>query len=173
MIPLVSIANEFKLVKKTVDETAEMCFEKYGTTLEYKVGTMIETPRACLMADDIAKDAEFFSFGTNDLTQLTYGFSRDDAGNMIFDYQDRMVLDEDPFSSLDIEGVGTLIRMAIEKGARTRSNLKFGVCGEQAGNAETVEFSHKAGVNYISCSPLNVPKAVIAAAQAAIKCENP
>ena len=171
MVPLVGIPNELKNVKKTIDETAERCFEQAGERLNYMVGTMIEIPRAALVADEIAEDAEFFSFGTNDMTQMGFGFSRDDTGKIIREYVEKGVLEEDPFQVLDQRGVGKLVKMAAEEGRKTRPNIKLGICGEHGGNPKTIDFCHRLGLNYVSCSPFRVPIARLAAAQAAIKDE--
>ena len=168
MVPLVGIPNELKNVKKTIDETAERCFEQAGERLNYMVGTMIEIPRAALVADEIAEDAEFFSFGTNDMTQMGFGFSRDDTGKIIREYVEKGVLEEDPFQVLDQRGVGKLVKMAAEEGRKTRPNIKLGICGEHGGNPKTIDFCHRLGLNYVSCSPFRVPIARLAAAQAAI-----
>ena len=143
--------------------------EENQFTVQYKIGTMIETPRATLMADEIAETAEFFSFGTNDLTQLTYGFSRDDASKFLNDYYDKKILEFDPFAKIDQTGVGELVRVAIIRGKRTRPNIEMGICGEHGGDTSSIEFCHKIGLNYVSCSPFRVPLARLAAAQAAIK----
>lgn len=169
MVPLVGIPNELKNVKKTIDETAERCFEQAGERLNYMVGTMIEIPRAALVADEIAEDAEFFSFGTNDMTQMGFGFSRDDTGKIIREYVEKGVLEEDPFQVLDQRGVGKLVKMATEEGRKTRPNIKLGICGEHGGNPKTIDFCHRLGLNYVSCSPFRVPIARLAAAQAAIR----
>ena len=169
MVPLVGSANELKNVKKTIDETAEKCFEKAGEKLNYMVGTMIEIPRAALTADEIAEDAEFFSFGTNDLTQMGFGFSRDDTGKIIKEYVEKGVLEEDPFQALDQKGIGKLVQMAVTEGKKTRPNIKLGICGEHGGNPKTIDFCHRIGLNYVSCSPFRVPIARLAAAQAAIR----
>lgn len=169
MVPLVGIPNELKNVKKTIDETAERCFEQAGARLNYMVGTMIEIPRAALVADEIAEDAEFFSFGTNDMTQMGFGFSRDDTGKIIREYVEKGVLEEDPFQVLDQRGVGKLVKMAAEEGRKTRPNIKLGICGEHGGNPKTIDFCHRLGLNYVSCSPFRVPIARLAAAQAAIR----
>lgn len=169
MIPLVGLAKELSFVKKTVLDTIQRVFDREGTTVTYMVGTMIEIPRACVTADDIAKDAEFFSFGTNDLTQMTFGFSRDDTGNIIKEYRDLLVFEEDPFQTLDQVGVGQLMKMAVEKGRSTRPDIKLGICGEHGGDPRTIEFCHNIGLNYVSCSPFRVPIARLAAAQAVAK----
>ena len=137
--------------------------------MEYHIGTMIEIPRAALTADEIAKEAEFFSFGTNDLTQMTFGFSRDDAGKFLNSYYDTKIYENDPFAKIDQVGVGSLVKMAVELGKKTRPNIKLGICGEHGGDPSSVEFCHSVGLNYVSCSPFRVPIARLAAAQAAIK----
>lgn len=172
MIPLVGDINELKFVKKIVCETADQIIQKNNISLEYHVGTMIEIPRAALLADKIAEEAEFFSFGTNDLTQMTYGFSRDDAGKFLNDYYDKEIFESDPFAKIDQDGVGELVRIAVEKGKKTRPNIKLGICGEHGGDPSTIEFCHNVGLTYVSCSPYRVPIARLAAAQAAIKSSN-
>ena len=169
MVPLVGEAKELAYVKKTIDKVAKKLIQEAGSDMTYKVGTMIEIPRAALTADDIAKEAEFFSFGTNDLTQMTFGFSRDDAGKFLASYYDRKIYESDPFSRLDQVGVGRLVKMACELGRETRPDIKLGICGEQGGDPSTVEFCHNVGLTYVSCSPFRVPIARLAAAQAAIK----
>ncbi len=169
MVPLVGEAKELAYVKKTIDKVAQKLIKEAGSDMTYKVGTMIEIPRAALTADDIAKEAEFFSFGTNDLTQMTFGFSRDDAGKFLASYYDRKIYESDPFSRLDQVGVGRLVKMACELGRQTRPEIKLGICGEQGGDPSTVEFCHNVGLTYVSCSPFRVPIARLAAAQAAIK----
>ncbi len=169
MVPLVGEAKELAFVKRTIDKVAKKLIEEAGSDMTYKVGTMIEIPRAALTADDIAQEAEFFSFGTNDLTQMTFGFSRDDAGKFLASYYDRKIYEADPFSKLDQVGVGRLVKMACELGRQTRPNIKLGICGEQGGDPSTVEFCHNVGLTYVSCSPFRVPIARLAAAQAAIK----
>ena len=169
MVPLVGNVKELRFVKNTIDETAKKCFEKAGMELEYMVGTMIEIPRAALTADEIAEEAEFFSFGTNDLTQMGFGFSRDDTGNIIKEYINDGILERDPFQSLDQKGIGKLVKMACEGGKETRPNIKLGVCGEHGGDPDTIEFMYKTGLQYVSCSPFRVPIARLAAAQATIK----
>ena len=169
MIPLVGTVKELKFVKEIVLETAEKIFAEQGEKIDFQVGTMIEIPRACVVADEIAKEAEFFSFGTNDLTQMTFGFSRDDAGKFLDAYYDNKILESDPFARLDQEGVGELVKMAVEKGRQGRPNIKLGICGEHGGDPSTVEFCHNVGLNYVSCSPFRVPIARLAAAHAAIK----
>ena len=169
MVPLVGEARELAFVKSVIDKTAKPLIEDAGSDMTYHVGTMIEIPRAALTADDIAKEAEFFSFGTNDLTQMTFGFSRDDAGKFLASYYDRKIYEADPFSKLDQVGVGRLVKMACELGRQTRPDIKLGICGEQGGDPSTVEFCHNVGLTYVSCSPFRVPIARLAAAQAAIK----
>ena len=169
MIPLVSEVKELKFVKDIVDSTAKAVMNEKGVTLEYHVGTMIEIPRAALTADEIAKEAEFFSFGTNDLTQMTFGFSRDDAGKFLNDYYERKIYEQDPFAKLDQVGVGQLVKMAAEKGRATRPSIKLGICGEHGGDPSSVEFCHNVGLDYVSCSPFRVPLARLAAAQAQVK----
>ena len=168
MIPLVGEKRELKFVKDVVVETAEAVKKEMGSDIEYHVGTMIEIPRAALLADEIAEEAEFFSFGTNDLTQMTFGFSRDDAGKFLDAYYKTKIYESDPFARLDQEGVGQLVKMASEKGRATRPTIKLGICGEHGGDPSTVEFCHKVGLNYVSCSPFRVPIARLAAAQAAL-----
>ena len=169
MIPLVGEIKELAFVKKTVVETAAKVMEERGETIKYHVGTMIEIPRAALTADEIAQEAEFFSFGTNDLTQMTFGFSRDDAGKFLKDYYDRKIYESDPFARLDQKGVGKLVKMAADLGRQTRPDIKLGICGEHGGDPSSVEFCHKVGLSYVSCSPFRVPIARLAAAQAAIR----
>ena len=169
MIPLVGEVKELAYVKKIVCETADACIAASGKQLKYKVGTMIEIPRAALTAEEIAKEAEFFSFGTNDLTQMTFGFSRDDAGKFLGAYYDKKIYESDPFQRLDQIGVGKLVKMAAEAGRKTRPDIHLGICGEHGGDPSTIEFCHKVGLNYVSCSPFRVPIARLAAAQANIK----
>ena len=169
MIPLVVEKNELKYVKERITEAIEEIFAKKKTRIDYKVGTMVEVPRACLTADEIAEEAEFFSFGTNDLTQITFGFSRDDAGKFIKEYVDKGVFEKDPFISIDKNGVGQLMKMAIEKGKKTRPNIKLGICGEHGGEPRSVEFCNELGLDYVSCSPYRLLIAKIAAAQGKIK----
>ncbi|MDO8686022.1 MAG: pyruvate, phosphate dikinase [Clostridiales bacterium] len=171
MIPLVCELKELKFVKDIIVATANEIILKAGVTLDYTVGTMIEIPRAALLADEIAKEAEFFSFGTNDLTQMTYGLSRDDAGKILDDYYKRKIFESDPTARLDQAGVGKLMKMAVEYGRSTRKNLKLGICGEHGGDPSSIEFCHKIGLDYVSCSPFRVPIARLAAAQAAVKKE--
>ncbi|EGT4143485.1 pyruvate, phosphate dikinase [Clostridium perfringens] len=169
MIPLIGEIKELKYVKNVVVETAKTVMEEKGVQLDYKVGTMIEIPRAALTADKIAEEAEFFSFGTNDLTQMTFGFSRDDAAKFLKDYYEKGIYEQDPFAKLDQEGVGELMRIACEKGKVTRPDIKLGICGEHGGDPSSVEFCHNLGLNYVSCSPYRVPLARLAAAQAQVK----
>ena len=169
MIPLIGDVKELKFVKKVVVETADAEIAAAGADLKYEVGTMIEIPRACITADEVAKEADFFCFGTNDLTQMTYGFSRDDAGKFLTAYYDSKIFENDPFAKLDQNGVGALMEMAVEKGKASGKNLHYGICGEHGGDPVSVEFCHKIGLNYVSCSPFRVPIARLAAAQAAIK----
>ena len=168
MIPLVGEIKELKFVKKVVVETADAEIAAAGADLKYEVGTMIEIPRACITADEIAKEADFFCFGTNDLTQMTYGFSRDDAGKFLTAYYDCKIFENDPFAKLDQSGVGALMEMAVAKGKASGKELHYGICGEHGGDPVSVEFCHKIGLNYVSCSPFRVPIARLAAAQAAI-----
>ena len=169
MVPLVGEVKELKYVKDIIVKTAEEEIAKAGVKLKYEVGTMIEIPRAALTADEIAKEAEFFSFGTNDLTQMTFGFSRDDAGKFLGAYYDKKIYESDPFAKLDQVGVGKLVKMAVDLGKQTRPDIHLGICGEHGGNPPTVEFCHNIGLTYVSCSPFRVPIARLAAAQAAIK----
>jgi len=169
MVPLVSTPRELSMLKAVIDETAEAVMKETGVTIEYMVGTMIELPRAALRAGDIAESAEFFSFGTNDLTQTTYGLSRDDSAIFIQIYQDKGVYDGDPFVSLDQEAVGELIEIAAERGRKTRKDIKLGICGEHGGDPASVHFCHRAGLTYVSCSPYPVPIARLAAAQAVLE----
>lgn len=169
MIPLVGEIKELKYVKDVVVNTAEAVMEEKGVKLEYKVGTMIEIPRAALTADEIAKEADFFSFGTNDLTQMTFGFSRDDAAKFLSSYYDKKIYEQDPFAKLDQKGVGALVKIATEKGRSVKSNLKVGICGEHGGDPSSVEFCHNIGLDYVSCSPFRVPLARLAAAQAQVR----
>ena len=169
MIPLVGEVKELAFVKHVVVETAEKCIETAGRKLTYKVGTMIEIPRAALTADEIAKEAEFFSFGTNDLTQMTFGFSRDDAGKFLNAYYENKIYESDPFAKIDIDGVGKLVKIACDLGKQTRPTIKLGICGEHGGDPSTIEFCHKTGLTYVSCSPYRVPIARLAAAQANIR----
>ena len=169
MIPLVATKVEIERMKALVDAIAKAVAEETGRAVEYQVGTMIELPRAALRAADIAEHAEFFSFGTNDLTQTTFGLSRDDAASFLDSYLRQGVLEKDPFVSLDPEGVGELIEIAAERGRKARSDIKLGICGEHGGDPASVEFCHGAGLDYVSCSPYRTPIARLAAGQAAIK----
>ena len=169
MIPLVGEVKELKYVKSVVVETADAIIKAAGSAMKYKVGTMIEIPRAALTADEIAREADFFSFGTNDLTQMTFGFSRDDAGKFLDAYYDRKIYESDPFAKLDQTGVGRLVAMAAKLGREANPDLHLGICGEHGGDPSSVEFCHRTGLDYVSCSPFRVPIARLAAAQAAIK----
>ncbi|MBQ3485753.1 MAG: pyruvate, phosphate dikinase, partial [Clostridia bacterium] len=169
MIPLVGDVKELKYVKSVVVKTADEVIAASGMELKYEVGTMIEIPRACLTADEVASEAEFFCFGTNDLTQMTFGFSRDDAGKFLNAYYEAKIYENDPFAKLDQNGVGKLMEMAITKSKETGKKLHYGICGEHGGDPVSVEFCHKIGLDYVSCSPFRVPIARLAAAQAAIK----
>ena len=170
MIPLVGAINEFKTVKQIIVDTAEEIIKEAGVELKYTVGTMIEIPRACLIADEIAKEADFFSFGTNDLTQMTFGYSRDDAGKFLGEYVDREILEKDPFQVLDQDGVGKLVQMAAKLARGEKGdNIKLGICGEHGGEPSSVEFCYNTGLNYVSCSPYRVPIARLDAARATIK----
>jgi len=169
MIPLVGVEEELKLMKELVEKVDADIQKKMGAKVDYRVGTMIEVPRAALTADEIAKHAQFFSFGTNDLTQMTFGFSRDDAeGKFLKDYVEKKVIKENPFQVLDRGGVGKLVEMAVALGRKTRPELKIGICGEHGGEPSSIEFCHFAGLNYVSCSPFRVPIARLAAAHAAL-----
>jgi pyruvate,orthophosphate dikinase len=169
MIPLVGYPKELEILKEMVDRVASEVMKSYKVRITYQVGTMIELPRAAMVADEIAKQAEFFSFGTNDLTQTTLGLSRDDSGKFLPFYVEKGIFEVDPFVSLDQEGVGQLIRIGIEKGRSTRPNLKVGICGEHGGDPKSIEFCHRAGMDYVSCSPYRIPIARFAAAQAVIR----
>jgi pyruvate,orthophosphate dikinase len=169
MIPLVGEIKELKYVKDVIVNTVKEVMAEKGVTLEYKVGTMIEIPRAALTADEIAKEAEFFSFGTNDLTQMTFGFSRDDAAKFLVHYYDKKIYEQDPFGKLDQTGVGALIKIAVEKGKATRPDIHLGICGEHGGDPSSIEFCHNIGLDYVSCSPFRVPLARLAAAQSQVK----
>ena len=168
MIPRVGEVKELKYVKDVVTKTADKIIKEANVQLKYRIGTMIEVPRAALTADEIAKEAEFFSFGTNDLTQMTFGFSRDDAGKFLNDYYDKRIFEFDPFAKLDQKGVGQLIDTAAKKGRTTRPDIKLGICGEHGGDPSSIEFCHKTGLDYVSCSPYRVPIAKLAAAQAKV-----
>ena len=169
MIPLVGDVKELQYIKNIVNKVADKLIKKSNSHITYQVGTMIEVPRAAILADEIAEEAEFFSFGTNDLTQLTFGFSRDDAGKFLNDYYEKQIFENDPFARIDQHGVGQLIEMAVKKGKSVRSNISLGICGEHGGEPSSIEFCHNIGLNYVSCSPFRVPIARLAAAQAAIK----
>ena len=169
MIPLVGDVKELQYVKEVVVKTADSIIKESGVDLKYTVGTMLEIPRAALTADEIAKEAEFFSFGTNDLTQMTFGFSRDDAGKFLEDYYSKKIYEFDPFARLDQTGVGKLVEMAAQLGRKTRPDIKLGICGEHGGDPSSVEFCHKVGLDYVSCSPFRVPIARLAAAQAVVR----
>jgi pyruvate,orthophosphate dikinase len=168
-IPFVIARKELETLRERVDAIAVEVFAKRGRTIEYLVGTMIELPRAALQAGSIAESADFFSFGTNDLTQTTMGLSRDDAGKFLGAYVDKGMLEHDPFVTIDADGVGEMVRIASERGRKTRAGLKLGICGEHGGDPDSVKFCHKLGLNYVSCSPYRVPVARLAAAQAAIE----
>jgi pyruvate,orthophosphate dikinase len=168
MIPLVGLPKELKDQKAIVDRVAAEAMKEQGVKIKYLVGTMIEVPRGSIVADKIAEDAEFFSFGTNDLTQLTFGYSRDDSGKFLKIYLERKILEKDPFASIDVDGVGELVRMGVERGRKARPSLKIGICGEHGGDAASIHFFHQAGLNYVSASPYRVPAARLAAAQAAL-----
>jgi pyruvate,orthophosphate dikinase len=172
MIPLTGEVKELKYVKEVVVRTADRLISRKNSSLRYLVGTMIEIPRAALTADEMATEAEFFSFGTNDLTQMTFGFSSDDAGKFLNSYYDTKIYENDPFARVDQKGVGKLVAMACKLGRETRPNINLGVCGEHGGDPSSVEFFHKVGLDYVSCSPFRVPIARLAAAQAAIKDES-
>jgi pyruvate,orthophosphate dikinase len=169
MVPLVGTVQELAMQKEIIVKTAEKVMEDQGIQVDYQVGTMIEIPRAALTADHIADEAEFFSFGTNDLTQMTFGYSRDDSGTFLPEYVDKNILPDDPFRVLDRTGVGQLIQIAVEKGRGKNKNLKIGICGEHGGEPSSIEFCHLTDFNYVSCSPFRVPIARLAAAQAVIK----
>jgi len=169
MIPLVGEIKELKFVKDIVVTTADKLIAESGVAMEYHVGTMIEIPRAAVTADEIAKEADFFSFGTNDLTQMAFGFSRDDAAKFLDAYYDTKIYESDPFARLDQTGVGALVKMAVEKGRSTNPGIKLGICGEHGGDPSSIEFCHNIGLNYVSCSPFRVPIARLAAAQAVLK----
>ena len=168
MVPLIATKTEFDLVKARIDASAQSVMRETGAKLTYQVGTMIELPRACLMAGEIAKTAEFFSFGTNDLTQTTYGISRDDAASFLGTYVAKGILEIDPFISVDRDGVGELVKIGVARGRKTRPSLKVGICGEHGGDPASIAFCHEIGLDYVSCSPYRVPIARLAAAQAAI-----
>jgi len=159
---------EIKILREKIISVADEVMLEKDQKFDYKVGTMIEVPRACLIAEKIAKEAEFFSFGTNDLTQMTYGFSRDDSGKFLPAYIEQGILAKDPFATLDLGGVGQLVEMGLEKGRSARKDLKVGICGEHGGDPKSIDFCHKIGMDYVSCSPYRVPVARLAAAQSAI-----
>ncbi len=169
MVPLVGTDTEYRHQEALIRRVADEVIQETGVQFEYLVGTMIELPRACLTADQIAADAQFFSFGTNDLTQTTYGFSRDDIGGFLPAYLEQQILPHDPFQSLDIAGVGQLVEIAVQKGRGVNPKLKIGICGEHGGDPASVEFCHRTGLDYVSCSPFRVPVARLAAAQAALR----
>jgi pyruvate,orthophosphate dikinase len=169
MIPLVGHIKELQILKDNAVAVIEKVLQDAGVKLKYKIGTMIEVPRAAMTADEIASAAEFFSFGTNDLTQMGCGFSRDDSGKFLPEYVAKAIYDKDPFQTLDQTGVGRMMQYAIENGRRVRPDLKIGICGEHGGDPDTVQFCHKIGLNYVSCSPYRVPLAILAAAHAALK----
>ena len=168
MIPLVGDVRELRDQKVIVERVAADVMEEQGIKIKYLVGTMIEVPRGAIMADEVAREAQFFSFGTNDLTQMTFGFSRDDAGKFLRVYQDRKILEKDPFASFDVPGTGQLVEMAVKKGRATRPDLKLGICGEHGGDPASIHFFDKVGLDYVSCSTYSVPVARLAAAQAAL-----
>ena len=169
MVPLVATTEELKLLKGVIEKTADAVKKEQGITFTYKVGTMIELPRAALQAGKLAEMAEFFSFGTNDLTQTTYGLSRDDAGSFLPEYKAKGIVEQDPFVSLDPDGVGELITMAVQRGRSTRPDMKMGICGEHGGDPASIEVCERIGLDYVSCSPFRVPVARLAAAQSALK----
>jgi pyruvate,orthophosphate dikinase len=169
MVPLVGLVKELDFVKARIDAVAAEVMKETGTVIDYLVGTMIELPRAALRADRIAENAEFFSFGTNDLTQTTFGISRDDAAGFLETYRQKGIIEQDPFVSIDVEGVGELVRIAADKGRETRADIKLGICGEHGGDPASIRFCEEVGLDYVSCSPFRVPIARLAAAQAAVK----
>jgi pyruvate,orthophosphate dikinase len=168
MIPLVGLVKELRDQRAVVDRVAEEVMKEQGVRIKYLVGTMIEVPRGAMTADQVASEAEFFSFGTNDLTQLTFGFSRDDVGKFLRIYQEKKILEKDPFASIDTEGVGSIVRTGVELGRKARPDLKLGICGEHGGDPSSVHFFHKVGLDYVSASPYRIPVARLAAAQAAL-----
>ena len=168
MIPLVGTSEELRILRENAEAVVKKVFQEEKTQIEYKIGTMIEIPRSALTADRVAQYADFFSFGTNDLTQMTFGFSRDDAGVFLPEYVQKEILEKDPFQVLDREGVGLLVQMGVDKGRQARPELKIGICGEHGGDPSSIEFCYRAGMNYVSCSPYRVPVARLAAAQAAL-----
>jgi pyruvate,orthophosphate dikinase len=169
MIPLIGHVNELNVLAKLSRETADKVLKEKGQKVDYKVGTMIEIPRAALTADEIAKEAEFFSFGTNDLTQMAFGYSRDDVGKFVPEYVEKGILENDPFQALDQTGVGQLVEMGVKKGRASRKDLKVGICGEHGGEPSSIDFCHRVGMDYVSCSPFRVPIARLSAAHAKIK----
>ena len=169
MVPLIGTVQELKQQKSIILATSKEVFAEYGVEVEFEIGTMIEIPRAALTAGQIAEEAQYFSFGTNDLTQMTFGYSRDDIASFLPAYMEKKILKVDPFQVLDQEGVGQLIKMAVENGRATRPNLRTGICGEHGGEPSSVKFCAKVGMNYASCSPFRVPIARLAAAQAAVE----
>ena len=169
MIPLIADYKELEILKGESEEVIQSVFKEKNKEIKYKLGTMLELPRACITADQVAKHAEFFSFGTNDLTQTTFGLSRDDAGKFLPMYQSRNIFEKDPFVSLDQNGVGFLVEHAVKLGKETNSKLHCGICGEHGGDPASIDFCHRVGLDYVSCSPFRVPIARLAAAQAAIK----
>jgi pyruvate,orthophosphate dikinase len=169
MIPLVGTLAEFVNQKKIIERVANLMMAKYQVKLTYTIGTMIEVPRASLVANEIAREADFFSFGTNDLTQTVFGYSRDDAGKFLPQYLEKGILTKNPFETLDTQGVGVLIKMAVRLGRSVKPELKIGICGEHGGDADSIQFFHNAGLNYVSSSPYRIPGARIAAAQAVLK----
>ena len=169
MIPLVGMVEELEQLTKKIKIHIEKVLEELNTNVEYEIGTMVELPRACLVADELAETADFFSFGTNDLTQMTYGFSRDDAGKFINQYKSDQILEDDPFQTVDKDGVGRLIETAVKLGRSTKEQMDIGVCGELGGDPKSIEFFYEVGLDYVSCSPFRVPIAQLAAAQSTIK----
>ena len=172
MVPLIGSLKEFKFVKNVIKAVADSVIAENGVEMKYQIGTMIEIPRAALTANEVAKEAEYFSFGTNDLTQMTFGFSRDDAGKFLGKYYEAKIYESDPFARLDRDGVGQLVQMAADKGRQTRPDIKLGICGEHGGDPSSIAFCQKVGMKYVSCSPFRVPVARLAAAQAAIRQKN-
>jgi pyruvate,orthophosphate dikinase len=168
MVPLVSLSEELRQQRELIEEVARQVIGEHGMTIEYHIGTMIELPRAALMADHIAAHADFFSFGTNDLTQTTFGLSRDDSSRFLPNYIERKIVGDDPFQVLDRDGVGQLVRLGTERGRSVKPDLKIGICGEHGGDPQSISFCNEIGLNYVSCSPFRVPVARLAAAQAAL-----
>jgi pyruvate,orthophosphate dikinase len=169
MIPLIGEVKELKYIKDMIKELIDNKLATSGVEIPYTIGTMIEVPRACVTADEIAEEAEFFSFGTNDLTQMTFGFSRDDANKFLGEYVNKNILEKDPFQVLDVNGVGKLVKLAAKLGRQSRENIKLGICGEHGGEPNSINFCHELGLDYVSCSPFRVPIARLAAAQADIR----